>query len=159
MVALLGEFIRGNSDARELKPALAVRMTIEGKPYTEMAKLWGVCKSFITPWKQEFYEQSIAGLKLSYQGSKGNLSEAEKQEIVDWLKTKDYWNLDELITQIAINYDVIYQSKKSDYDLLAEAGIAWKRSQKVNLFSFRMAIAAATCAPMSRQPTRCVPSV
>jgi len=32
-----------------------------------------------------------------------------------------------------VNYDVIYQSKQSDYDLFSEAGITWKRSQKVNL--------------------------
>jgi putative transposase len=32
-----------------------------------------------------------------------------------------------------VNYDIIYQSKQSYYDLLAEAGITWKRFQKVNL--------------------------
>ena len=37
MVALLGEFIRSTSDARELKRALAVKMAIEGKPYREIA--------------------------------------------------------------------------------------------------------------------------
>jgi putative transposase len=31
-----------------------------------------------------------------------------------------------------VNYDVIYQSKQSDDDLFSEAGITWKRSQKVN---------------------------
>jgi putative transposase len=31
-----------------------------------------------------------------------------------------------------VNYHVIYQSKQSDYDLFSEAGITWKRSQKVN---------------------------
>jgi putative transposase len=61
-----------------------------------------------------------------------DLSEAERQEIIDWLKTKDYWDFDELITHIEVNYDVIYQSKQSYYDLLAEAGVTWKKSQKVN---------------------------
>jgi len=37
VVALLGEFIRSTSDARELKRALAVRMVVEGKPYSEIA--------------------------------------------------------------------------------------------------------------------------
>ena len=31
-----------------------------------------------------------------------------------------------------MNYDVVYQSKQSYYDLFSEAGITWKRSQKVN---------------------------
>jgi hypothetical protein len=39
MVALLGEFIQGTSDARERKRALALRRAIEGKPYGEMAEL------------------------------------------------------------------------------------------------------------------------
>ncbi len=132
MVALLGEFIRSTSDVRELKRALAVRMAIEGKPYGEITGLLKVHKSFITRWKQEFYEKGIPGIKLGYHGRKSYLSEAEKQEIIAWLQTKDYWNLDELITYINMNYDVIYQSKQSYYDLFSEAGITWKKSQKVN---------------------------
>jgi len=62
MVALLGEFIQDTSDVREQKRALAVRRAIEGKSYEEMAEWWGVYKSFITRWKQEFYEQGIEGL-------------------------------------------------------------------------------------------------
>jgi putative transposase len=31
-----------------------------------------------------------------------------------------------------VNYDIIYQSKQSYYDLLAEAGMTWRRFQKVN---------------------------
>ncbi|APB32428.1 transposase [Gloeomargarita lithophora Alchichica-D10] len=52
--------------------------------------------------------------------------------ILHWLKTKDYWNLDELVTHLDLNYNVIYKSKKSYYSLFSEAGITWKRSQKTN---------------------------
>jgi hypothetical protein len=38
MVALLGEFIWSTSDVRERKRALAVRMTLEGKPYEEIVE-------------------------------------------------------------------------------------------------------------------------
>jgi putative transposase len=91
IVALLGEFIQNASDARERQRALAVRMAVEDKPYEEIAESLGVYKSFITRWKQEFYEQVIEGLKLSYRGRKGYLSEAERQGIIDWLK-KGYWS-------------------------------------------------------------------
>ncbi len=70
MVALLGEFIWSTSDVRERKRALAVRMTLEGKPYEEIVEWLGVYKSFITRWKQQFYERGMEGLKLSYQGRK-----------------------------------------------------------------------------------------
>ncbi|WP_439637765.1 helix-turn-helix domain-containing protein, partial [Gloeomargarita lithophora] len=115
MLSILGEFIKSNPDARELKRALAVRLALGNTPYFDIAELLGVHKSFITFWKQEFYEFGIAGLKLGYCGAKSFLSPAEREEIIHWLKTKDYWNLDELVTHLDLNYNVIYKSKKSYY--------------------------------------------
>ncbi|MEN9215514.1 MAG: helix-turn-helix domain-containing protein [Gloeomargarita sp. DG02_3_bins_56] len=130
MVSLLREFIRSNPDARELKRALAVRMALEEKPYAEIAQFLEVNKSFITVWKQQFYEQGIAGLKLGYSGRKSYLEPRERQEVIQWLKAKNYWNLDELVTHLDGTYNVIYQSKQSYYNLFAEAGITWKKSKK-----------------------------
>ncbi|APB33442.1 transposase [Gloeomargarita lithophora Alchichica-D10] len=54
MLSILGEFIKSNPDARELKRALAVRLALGNTPYLDIAELLGVHKSFITFWKQEF---------------------------------------------------------------------------------------------------------
>ncbi|MEN9216778.1 MAG: helix-turn-helix domain-containing protein, partial [Gloeomargarita sp. HHBFW_bins_162] len=130
MVSLLTAFIRSNPDARELKRALAVRMALEGKSYAEISQFLSVNKSFITRWKQEFYEQGTAGLKLGYSGRKSYLEPQERQEVIAWLQAKNQWNLDELIAHLETNYNVIYQSKQSYYDLFTEAGITWRRSKK-----------------------------
>ena len=131
-ISALTEFIRGNPDSRELKRALAVKMALEGKPYSNITQLLGMHKSCITYWKNKFEAQGIDGIKLGYQGGKSYLDSQERIDVISWLKTKNYWNIDELITYLDEHYGIIYSSKQSYYDLLSEAGISWKKSQKVN---------------------------
>jgi len=45
-------------------------MAIVGKPYAEIAELLEVYKSFITRWKQEFYEKGIEGWNWVIMGEK-----------------------------------------------------------------------------------------
>jgi len=56
----------------------------------------------------------------------------EQRDVVTWLQTKEYINIDELFTYLDERYDVTYQSKQSYYELLSAANISWKKSQKVN---------------------------
>jgi len=76
----------------------------------------------------------MEGLKLGFHSRKSHLSAEEIQEIINWLRTKNDWNWDELIAHVDVNDDVVYQSKQSDYDLLAAASVTWKRSQLIVLF-------------------------
>lgn len=131
-IAILAVFIHSNPDARELKRAIAVKMAIEGEAYANISKLIGMHKSCITAWKQRFLVQGLNGILLGYQGGKSYLTSEQRCEIVDWLKARDYWNLDELVNYLDEQYGVIYQSKQSYYDLLLAAGISWKKSQKSN---------------------------
>jgi putative transposase len=61
--------IKSNPDPRELKRALAVKMSIDGHPNEIIAQLLGVSKSFIRDWKKAFKAEVIAGIKLGYQGA------------------------------------------------------------------------------------------
>jgi putative transposase len=131
-IAVLSEFIERNPDSRELKRALAVKLALAGKPYTEITELLGLHKSSISTWKQRFITQGLDGLRLGYQGSKSYLTMEQTAQVTTWLKTQAYWNLDELVSYLDEHYGVVYQSKQSYYELFAAAGIAWKRSQKVN---------------------------
>ena len=72
----------------------------------------------------------MAGLKLNYQGSRGYLSEEEKQQVISWLENKNDWNLNELEYYIAKEWDITFAAKSSYYDLFHAAGISWKKSQK-----------------------------
>jgi putative transposase len=74
----------------------------------------------------------VEGLKLGYKGSKGYLSQEEKEQVLSWLGSKDYWNLNELECYISEQFGVAFVAKSSYYDLFHEAGISWKKSQKIN---------------------------
>jgi putative transposase len=112
-IAQLESFIKSDIDARELKRAIAVRMALEGKLYYEISKMLGVSEFFVGYWKKFFQTQGIEGIKLGYKGSQGYLTERQTDVVVEWLKNKEYWNLDELVTYVEQELGVIYKSKQS----------------------------------------------
>lgn len=131
-IAILTEFIQSNPEARELKRALAIKMALEGEPYSKISKLVGIHKSCITTWKQKFEAKGLDGIKLGYQGSSSYLTPEERAETITMLQTNNSWNLDELVIDLDEHYGVIYKSKQSYYELLSAAGISWKKSQKIH---------------------------
>lgn len=128
----LNAFIESNPDSRELKRALAVKMTLQGYSHRQIQAILQVSSGFISKWKQAFVNKGLSGLKLGYQGSKGYLSQEEKQKVLIWLESKNTWNLEELEYYIAAEFGVIFAAKSSYYDLFHEAGISWKKTQKKN---------------------------
>lgn len=76
-------------------------------------------KSCITKWKQKFDSKGLDGIKLGYQGSKSYLTLEQRAEVITWLQTKEYINIDEVFTYLDEHYDVIYQSKQSYYELIS----------------------------------------
>ncbi|MBD0304010.1 MAG: IS630 family transposase, partial [Tolypothrix sp. T3-bin4] len=131
-IEVLNQFIRSEPEGRELKRALAVKMALSGTPYEKIIETLGMHKSCITRWKQRFETQGIEGIKLGYQGAKSYLTPEQREEVIEWLRRKNYWNIDELFTYLDQEYQVIYQSKQSYYELMATASISWKKSQTVN---------------------------
>jgi transposase len=126
------EFIQTTPDPRELKRALAVQMVMQNYKYSEIGNILRVSVGFVSKWKYIFVEQGIAGLRLKYQGSKGYLDLAQRQRIVTWLQQKNYWHLSELKEYIEDNFDVVFESNQSYYDLFKQANISWKKTQKKN---------------------------
>ncbi len=122
-IGILTKFIQSSPEARELKRAMAVKMALQGELYSKITQLLGMNKSCITTWKQN-EAQGIHGIKLAYKGAKSYLTPEQKGEVITWLETKKYWDLDELVTYLDEHYGVIYQSKQSYYDLLSDAGIS-----------------------------------
>jgi len=52
--------------------------------------------------------------------------------LIEWLKNKEYWDFDELVTYLEREFGVSYKSKQSYYELLSLAKITWEKSQKIN---------------------------
>ena len=108
-------------------------MAIEGKLYHEISKILGVSKFFVGYWKKQFKTKGIEGIKLGRKGSPGYLTALQNTEVIEWLKNKEYWNLDELVTYLEREFGVIYKSKQSYYELFDRAKISWKKTQKTIL--------------------------
>ena len=128
----LTAFIASNRDVRELRRAVAVQMFFKGYKHREIAESLGVSSGFISKWTGQYEQLGVSGLKLRYSGSLGYLDLEQRQSVIAWLKSKNYWNLTELQAHIEQEYDVVFDSKQSYYTLFEQAGISWKKTQKRN---------------------------
>ena len=76
--------------------------------------------------------QGVSALKLAYKGSVGYLTPDERAATIDWLQKNNYWNLGELKAYIESQYEIVFSSQQSYYDIFERAGLSWKKSQKRN---------------------------
>jgi putative transposase len=141
-IAQLQEFIDNRPDAREVRKALAVKLVYQGYKYEEIQTILDVSLGSITSWKQAYQEYGILGLRLNHKGRKSYLSDEQREEVLSWLQTKEIWELGELEYKLAFEYDVIYESKRSYYDLFDAAGISWKKTTALNPKADEEAVAA-----------------
>ena len=120
----LKEFIQSNPDPREMKRAVAVQMFLEGYKHRDIQEILGVSSGFISKWTQLHQQLGVSGLKLGYSGSVSYLTPEQRQAVINWLQTKNYWNLAELQGYVQDQYDVVFDSKQSYYTLFEQAGIS-----------------------------------
>ena len=89
-------FVKEKRDSRELKRALAVKLCLENYSYRQIQSIVDVSIGFISKWKKIFLTQGVKGLRLGHKGAKPFLNHQEKAAVINYLKTKDDWNLREL---------------------------------------------------------------
>jgi putative transposase len=128
----LTQLIASNPDPRELKRAVAVQMFLSGLKHREIQVILSVSSGFISKWTQLYEQGDVSSLKLGHRGSSGYLTADQRTSVIAWIKTQPYWHLPELQAYLEDEYDVVFKSKQSYYDLLTEAGMSWKKSQKRN---------------------------
>lgn len=120
------------AECRECKRAIAVKLDVQGYASSFIEDLLDVSASFIRTWRRQYQKHGIECLYLQYQGSQGYLSPTERATLIAFLRTKDYDSIEELCAYVDEQYHVVYQSKQSYYDLLHEAHIGWKKTEKSN---------------------------
>lgn len=125
----LSAFIASNPDGRELKRALAVQMTLSGFKQGSIQALLGVQSSFISTWKKRYLAEGVDGLRLGYKGSQPYLSADQRVQINAWLATQSQPSVASLASYIQTQFGVVFRSSQSYYDLLAQAGYRWKKTQ------------------------------
>lgn len=128
----LQAFISSNPDAREMRKALALKLVYQEYGYGEIEKILDVSIGSISGWKQAYEQDGIEGLRLRHRGRISYLSATEREEVLSWLQKKDCWEIGELEYHLAEQYDVVYESKQSYYDLMEAGGISWKKTTKAN---------------------------
>ena len=121
-----------NSGPLKLKRALAVKMIKSNYTIDEICELLVVKKSFVEKWRAIYNREGVKSLEPKYKGSKGFLDEAQLEVVNSFIKTKNTCSLEELIVYIKDNYGFSYKSKQSYYDILTNAGMSWKKTEKIN---------------------------
>jgi len=129
-IAELELFIKSVIDSREMKRALSVKMSLEGKTCEEISKILCVKPSFIYYGRNIFKTKGIERIRRGYKGSIGYLTDDQTHEVIGGLKAKSYWKMDELIDYISKHYIVIYKSQQSYYHWFSLAKISGQKSQK-----------------------------
>jgi len=128
----LTAFLAEKRDSREYRRALAVKLAFQGYLYVVISDMLDVTPGFVSQWKKAYETQGTAGLMLNYQGSQPYLSPSERQAVIDWLKAQQEWSIERLQAHIETTYDVVFQSRQSYYQLLADAEITSKQAQRAN---------------------------
>jgi putative transposase len=128
----LTAFLAEKRDSREYRRALAVKLAFQGYLYEAISDMLDVTPGFVSQWKKAYETQGTAGLMLKYQGSQPYLSASQRQAVIDWLKAQQEWSIESLHAHIESTYDVVFQSRQSYYQLLADAGITYKQAQRTN---------------------------
>ena len=120
------------AEGREIKKAIAVKMVLLGFKTKDICDLLEVSDAFVSKWKIIYENEGASGLRLHYKGGPQFLTDAQRREIYFHLRDKPHYSVEALRDWIERRYDVVYQSKQSDYDLLKEAGLSWHRTQAAN---------------------------
>ena len=89
----LNDFINQTKESKEIKRALAVKMTLSGKSYHEVKELLNVSHSFISEWKNQALFHGVESLKLQYKGTQDYLKAVEKEQIIQWMRAQSYLRL------------------------------------------------------------------
>ncbi|OKH25781.1 helix-turn-helix domain-containing protein [Chroogloeocystis siderophila] len=131
-IQLLKDFIQSHPNEKEMRRALAVKLAMEGYVYRQISQILEVSVGFISKWKQVFESGGLAALKSSYKGGKGYLTQMERQAVIQWLVEQKTWDISDLEIYLIEQYDVVFQSRQSYYQLLKEARITWQKGEQIN---------------------------
>lgn len=128
----LDDLINDATDPRETKRALTVKMLQTGLSPQSIANLLNVSEQYVSKWKIKYEKEGVLGLRLAYQGKKPYLSTEQRSEVVAWIKAHQTITIEVLRDYIESQYEVVYDSKQSYYDLLSAGEMSYHRTTAIN---------------------------
>ena len=124
----LEAFIQTTTDSRELKRALAVKMTLAKRPWVVVMEDLGVSQAFISKWRSRYKQTGVTGLRLGYRGSKGYLSSQDKAEVLSWIQRQRTWTVCAVEQHVHESHGIRYKSlqpQSENLGRLRPSGIAY----------------------------------
>jgi putative transposase len=128
----LMRFLETPHDSRVYRRAMAVKLAFQGHSYPQIAAILEVTPSFVCQAKQRYERDGVDGFALKYRGAKPFLNAEARAAVIVWLQSSSQWSLHALKQHLKETYQVVFQSKQSYYDLLADAGLRFKKTQAIN---------------------------
>jgi putative transposase len=128
----LDEIISEAQDAREVKRAVSVKMSVQGFSPTQICQVLNVSLQYVSKWKGLYEAEGGVALRLGYRGSESYLQEEQRQAIREWIEARETVSVEALRDYIEEQYGVVYRSKQSYYELLDAGGMSYHRSEKDN---------------------------
>ena len=128
----LTAFLAENRDSREYRRALAVKLALQGYLYEAISAMLDITPGYISQAKKAYEEDGIDGFLLKHKGSRPLLAPHDRQSVIEWLNTQQEWSVERLQTHIEEHYHIVFQSRQSYYQLLADAKITYKQTQRIN---------------------------
>lgn len=128
----LDEIIDGSRDAREVKRALCVKMSLGLLPVSQICELLNVSAAFVSKWRGTYEAQGAAGLGLGYVGSQSSLTPEQRAEVIAWLQGQESIEVTGVRDHVQECHGISYKSQQSYYELMHEAGLSYHKSEKVN---------------------------
>lgn len=128
----LDEIIDGSRDAREVKRALCVKMSLGLQPVSQICELLNVSASFVSKWRGIYEAQGAQGLALGYVGSQSSLTPEQRAEVIAWLQAQECIEVTGVRDHVQECHGISYKSQQSYYELMHEAGLSYHKSEKVN---------------------------
>src|SRR5258705_11196243 len=128
----LTAFLAEKRDSREYRRGLAVKLALQGYLYEVISDMLDVTPGFVSQAKKAYETAGTDGLTLKYPGMQPYLASDERQAEIVWLEAHHEWSVERLHDDLATTYGVVFQSRQSYYQLLADAEITYKRAQRSN---------------------------
>ena len=128
----LDEIINGCRDAREVKRALCVKMSLGLLPVSQICGLLNVSAAFVSKWRGIYEAQGAEGLGLGYGGGQSLLTPEQRAAVIAWIQGQDTVQVAQVRDYVQEHHGVSYKSPQSYYELMHEAGLSYHKSEKVN---------------------------
>ena len=119
-------------EGREIKRAVAVKMILHGFQTQALCELLDVSEAFVSKWNIIYQQHGAEGWRLHCPGNEGFVTDVPRQEVIVEWRCRESCGVGELRDRIENRYGVVYTSKQSYYDLLAEMAMSWRKAPPEN---------------------------